>query len=75
MVRRHESGRRGTRARKNFYKVVKNITEEEAIQKFRDKQKRLAEKLGWEDNWHKQKSDLGKKQSHKSRVVHSGHGD
>jgi len=66
-------------ARRRFYEKLRNqgpLTDEEVMEKLREKRRRLAEKLGWEDDWHKKKvkEDLRKKKSHKSRVKHMGHG-
>ena len=69
-----DTGRRGMRARENFYKKVKNITPEQALENFREKQRRLAEKLGWENDWHKRSINLDRKKCHKNRVKHKGHG-
>jgi len=76
MVRRHESGRRGMRAHRNFHKKVNNITEEEALKNLKEKVRRLANKLGWHDDMHKRPINKGlqNKKSHKSRVKHSAHG-
>jgi len=65
------------KSRTAHYKKLRTITPEEALKNFREKQRRLAEKLGWENDWHKKpiKEDLSRKKRHKSRVKHSGHGE
>jgi len=65
---------RGQKYRQRVYKQTKNITEEQALKNMKEKARRLAEKMGWNDDWHKKKADLGKKRSHKNRVNHSVHG-
>jgi len=71
-----DSGKRGMKARANFYKKLKNrnLTEEEQSKVLRERATRLAEKEGWNDTWLKDAKDRRNIKSHKSRVVHGGHG-
>jgi len=69
-----DTGKRGAQARSKFYKKVKNISEEQAIENFKEKQRRLAEKMGWNDTWLKDAKNRRNIKNHKSRVKHSGHG-
>jgi len=67
---------RGMKYNTKVHNKARKITEEEALEKQKEKVRRLAETLGWNDDWHKKpiQKDLNKKKAHKSRVKHSGHG-
>ena len=51
-----EGMKRGMAANMAFHKRIRKdqqLTEEEVIERFREKKHRIAKKMGWEDNWHK----------------------
>jgi len=69
-----ESKRLGMAHRSKLYKKLRKITPEEALENYKAKARRLAEKMGWNDTWLKDAKDRRNIKSHKSRVKHSGHG-
>ena len=51
-----EGMKRGMAANSAFHKKIKKqqaMSEEEILEMFKEKKRRLAEKMGWNDNWHK----------------------
>ena len=51
-----DTGKRGMAANSNFHKMIRKqqtMTEEEVLEVLKEKQRRIAEKMGWNDNWHK----------------------